>query len=86
MRFCERKFTTVLNKNGYPDRHIKTGDLVLDCLTGYVSKVLKVVPKTGMDAWQGDMVHIKSKHLDGYRHGWEVTKIKERKNAKPKNR
>ena len=71
-----KHFERVFDNRGYPDRSIKAGDLVIDDLTGKISKVAYVTPKTGMDAWQGDMVRVNSKHLDGYRHGWEVTKIR----------
>ncbi len=79
MKYQERKFEKVFNQRGYPDRKIEIGDLVLDDLTGRVSTVKEVRPKEGMDAWQGDIIRVASKYLDGYRHGWEVTKIRKRR-------
>ncbi len=79
MKYHERNFEKVFNQRGYPDRKIEIGDLVLDDLTGRVSTVKEVRPKEGMDAWQGDMIRVASKHLDGYRHGWQVTKIRKRR-------
>ena len=79
MKYKEKDFERVFDEKGYPDRNIKIGDLVLDDLTGTVSKVSQVTPKVGMDAWQGDMIRVASKCLDGYRHGWEVTKIRKRR-------
>ncbi len=79
MKFKEIIFEKVFDHRGYPDRKIVIGDLVLDDLTGRVSTVKEVRPKEGMDAWQGDIIRVASKHLDGYRHGWEVTKIRKRR-------
>lgn len=78
MRYREKDFQRVFDAKGYPDRNIQIGDMVLDDLTGNVFTVLEVRPKEGIDAWQGDIVRVASKYLDGYRHGWEVTKIRKR--------
>ncbi len=80
-----KKFERVFNHRGYPDRNIQVGDLVSDDLTGRISKVIKVTPETGMDAWQGNIIYINSKFLDGHRHCWQVTKIRRKNHETKKN-
>lgn len=75
-----KDFELVYDKQGYPDMNVEKGDTVLDDLTDEICEVLRLEPKEGMDAWQGNAVILDSDYLDGWRHPWEVTKLRRKVN------
>jgi len=66
-----KDYEVVMGEDGYPDINIKVGDTVLDDLTGKVCTVQKCTKMA---------VLVDSDYLEGWRHDWEVTKLK-RKNT-----
>jgi|GEM_PF-3143765 len=73
-----KDFEIAYDEHGYPDMNVEIGDIVMDDLTNEICEVVGLEPKEGLDAWQGNAVILDCDYLDGWRHPWEVTKLRRR--------